>query len=159
MHIKARSRLQPSNTPRKSVHTTASKLHLPNLKKLAPGYIQHWPLLAAAILTTLVLHILTTTVSPAVVQNLVFTNSYLPFIFLLFSTLFFWFSYAFLNTRRGIALAYFFTFIVFCKFQQVVIDLTVLLLLVSTVIAIEVFPLLFRFKLPQRNPGLKKRAV
>jgi hypothetical protein len=93
----------------------SSKITISFLKK----YLRHFPLLFMSIFCYAVCVYILTHIDPEKLQNFLIPNTYLPFLCITALANFLFFSFLFLNTRRGIFAAIFLTLILFLKLQQV----------------------------------------
>lgn len=105
---------------------------------LAKQYFSHLPTLAMAgifaYLTSLLMH----QVHPSQVKHFILPNSYLPLLILVFITTFFLVSWMLLNTRRGFLAALALSLILFLRVQQVVLNPSTILIILSPLLVIEV---------------------
>jgi len=91
------------------------------LPKIIPvkEYLQHLPILVIGLGLYAVILFVLNTVDPDLVQNVWIPNSYAPLLILVGAANFCFFSYVFLNTRRGFLSGLYLTVLLFLKLQQV----------------------------------------
>ncbi len=157
MQVKARSRLKPLEPVQSTPVRKVSVPHTSTKNTLNPKYIQYAPLLVAGIVLSLLQVSLLTRISPTTIQNVLFPNSYLPFLAVLFLIFFFFASYILLNTRRGVTIAYLLTVLFFLRLQDISLDVTVLIFCIMVLVLSELAAK-FHFRVPALpKPDLKKR--
>lgn len=148
--MKARSRLtSPSSTvPTYTPHLTTSAVADPSISNhpkhdqkmsIVWGYVRHLPTLVIGLILTAALYWFMQKYPPNTVQNVLLTNSYLPFLVLLGSSCFFCISFLLLHSRRGFLVSWWIVMMLWLRFQTVTITP---LLLVSTITILSSIELL-----------------
>jgi len=136
-------------------------------------YLLHLPILLIGLGLYIGVLFILNTVEPKVVQNVWIQNSYAPLLILVGAAHFCFFSYVFLNTRRGFLASLYLSTILFLKLQQVLtpslILWTALAIIVVEAMYILLHQIFFRFhhtltlpkmrvpKLPSIRHGRKRK--
>lgn len=152
---KARSRLKKKSVST-DVSTTSStskrrSKHTSDQPKLLQKYIRFSPLLLITALHLVLITRVMNSVNPESWENVLVPSSYLPMLLLIASTTFFASSYLFLNTGRGMRVAFLITSIFFLKFQAVVFTFPVLATLLIGFIFLESIFILKGRKSPRKK--------
>ncbi|MCA9369142.1 hypothetical protein KC721_02505 [Candidatus Woesebacteria bacterium] len=137
---KARSRLKNNRDNMPVVHSlhkrtkNAVTVEHPLLKK----YLKFSPLLIVAILHLGLLSYVVRTVAPETWQHFLIPNSYLPMLLLLIATVFWFSSYLFLNTARGIRFSLFAGIFFFLKVQSVILSSSFVVVVIGLFVLSEI---------------------
>jgi hypothetical protein len=130
---KAKSRLSTKPNKRKKRSNSF------DLIKILAKYLNYLPTLVLGGLFAIGLYYLVSTVPPDQIKHFIIPGSYLPFTLgLLLST---WFitSFLLLNSRRGLLISLFLTWLVFLKLQQVMMSPQLVLISLVPFVIVEIF--------------------
>lgn len=103
------------------------------------NYLSHLPALFMAGFFYLILVLVMVNIDPQLIKNLILPSTYLPVLLLVFLANFFLLSFIFLNSKRGLFYTTIVTIITFLKFQKVIFEPIILLILVLTIVFFEIF--------------------
>ncbi|NCN87540.1 MAG: hypothetical protein GW941_01445 [Candidatus Pacebacteria bacterium] len=103
------------------------------------NYLSHLPALFMAGLFYIILLMVMVNINPDLIKDFILPSTYLPVLALIFLANFFLLSFIFLNSKRGLFYTTLLTIITFLKFQKVIFEPTILLILVLTIIFFEIF--------------------
>lgn len=101
------------------VHEKKEVHHQPKVHREQNKYLRFLPILLLGLICYAITGAILFFVEPAKIQSIVVTNSYFPLVFISFLAHFFFFTYFFLNARRGLFISLILTFILFLRLQQV----------------------------------------
>jgi len=139
---KARSRLTTS-VETQPVQSIVEPIQIKKKKKTSvyflKNYLSHLPALFMAVFFYVILVLTMLNINPELIKDFILPSTYLPVLVLVFLANFFLFSFIFLNSRRGLFYTSILAIIIFLKFQKVIFDPIILLLLVLTIVFFEVF--------------------
>jgi hypothetical protein len=144
---KAKSRLT-TITQDKPVHPVIDSVAVKTKRKKEKFFLakhfNHLPALFMAFFFYVILGIVVVNIDPSLVKDLILPSTYLPVLILVFVANFFLLSFLLLNSKRGLFYSSLITLITFLKFQNVIFELSILLILVLIAIFFELLFNIFR---------------
>lgn len=110
------------------------------------SYLRFLPLLVLSLILYAIIIWLMKSAPPSEIANILLPNFYLPFMVPLFFANLFFFSFLFLNTRRGLLLSLVIQIIVFLRLQQVIFEWSWLLPLTLSAAGFELIISYIQYK-------------
>jgi hypothetical protein len=163
MKAKSRLKLDPPSTPeplriedKPAITHSWKKNHTAGQKEILWKYLHHLKTFILSLPFYAVCFYILQNISPSQVKNTLIPNLYLPFQLCLFLGNLFFFSFLFLNTRRGFMLTLLIQIFVFLKLQSVLFtwQLVVAILMVFVIIEVVQVALLHlstKARVPERK--------
>jgi hypothetical protein len=138
---KARSRLT-TRVETQPVQSIVEPIQIKKKKKqtvyFLKNYLSHLPALFMAVFFYIILVLTMVNINPDLIKDFILPSTYLPVLVVVFLANFFLLSFIFLNSKRGLFYTSLLTIVIFLKFQKVIFEPIILLILVLTVVFFEV---------------------